>query len=124
MSTPAAAASFVTTASSAVPGPAPANSFEAAEASNTNFLATADMSASSDQLYEGISSLELLSVVATELKIAATSMGTQTEDTSVASKSFSVIVYLVNESGASTQVTLLSRVVAAFGTSQRKGSAT
>ncbi|KAK8765307.1 hypothetical protein V5799_032084 [Amblyomma americanum] len=107
MSTPAGALSFVATVSSAVPVPVSTNSSEAAEASNTNFLATADISTLSDQLQEGSSNLELLSAVATELKIAATSVGTQTEDPSVSRKNFSVFVCLVNESGASTQVTPL-----------------
>lgn len=103
--TAAAAGSSVATALAAVPGPASANSSEAVEASGTNCFATVDASTDLDQSCEGNSGLQLLSAVAAELHVAATSTGTQTEDVQVSDKTFSVFLCLVNDMGASTQVT-------------------
>lgn len=49
--------------------------------------------------------LDLLATVAAELCTAVKSVETQTEDTCISSKNFTVFMCLINDSGASTQVT-------------------
>lgn len=77
LSSPAASAtaaeSSVATALAALPGPASANTSEAAEASGTSCFATVDVSTDPDQSCEDNSGLQLLSAVAAELHVAATS---------------------------------------------------
>lgn len=65
-----AAESSVATALAALPGPASANTSEAAEAS---CFATVDVSTDPDESCEDNSGLQLLSAVAAELHVAATS---------------------------------------------------
>lgn len=76
LSSPAATAagSSVASALAALPGPASANTSEAAEASGTSCFATVDASTDPDQSCEDNSGLQLLSTAAAELHVAATSM--------------------------------------------------